>query len=108
MTPKQVFEEELPGKLKEKGDAVTKTNAIFQFNLTGDDGGSWWIDTTKPGGEVSPGENEAAKCTVTMASSDFMDMVSGKLNGQMAFMTGKLKIAGDMGLAMQLGTVLGL
>jgi putative sterol carrier protein len=43
-----------------------------------------------------------------MAASDFLDMVSGKLNGQMAFMTGKLKVEGDMMLAMQLGNVLGL
>jgi putative sterol carrier protein len=108
MTPKTVFEEDLPKKLKEKGDAVTKTNAVFQFNLTGDDGGSWWIDTTKSGGETGAGKNENAKCIVTMAAGDFIDMVTGKLNGQMAFMTGKLKLEGDMMLAMQLGSVLGV
>ena len=43
-----------------------------------------------------------------MTDSDFIDMVEGKLNGQMAFMTGKLKIKGDMSLAMKLGNVLGL
>ncbi|MCP4678905.1 MAG: SCP2 sterol-binding domain-containing protein [Deltaproteobacteria bacterium] len=108
MTPKEVFEEQVKPTLAEKGDAVTKTNAVFQFKLTGDDGGEWWIDTTKPGGDVGAGTNDNAKCTVIMAASDFMDMVTGKLNGQMAFMTGKLKIEGDMGLAMQLGTVLGM
>ena len=35
-----------------------------------------------------------------------MDMASGKLNGQQAFMTGKLKIKGNMGLAMKLGKVM--
>jgi putative sterol carrier protein len=108
MTPKSIFMEDLPKKLQEKGDSVTKVNAIYQFNITGDEGGTWWVDTTKSGGEVGEGDNGGAKCVITMASSDFVDMVSGKLNGQMAFMTGKLKIKGDMSLAMKLGNVLGL
>jgi len=42
-----------------------------------------------------------------MTASDYLDMVNGKLNGQMAFMTGKLKIAGDMGLALRLQSLFG-
>jgi putative sterol carrier protein len=42
-----------------------------------------------------------------MAETDFLDLVSGKLNGQMAFLTGKLKVAGDMGLALKLGSFIG-
>ncbi len=41
-----------------------------------------------------------------MAENDFLEMLSGKLNSQMAFMTGKLKVAGDMGLALKLGSFL--
>jgi putative sterol carrier protein len=108
LTPKVLFEEQLPPRLKEKGDDVTKINAIYQFNITGDNGGNWWVDTTKSGGEVGSGDKADAKCTITMSDSDFVDMVTGKLNGQMAFMTGKLKIKGDMSLAMKLGNVLGL
>jgi len=108
MTPKEIFEQKLPEQMKEKGDEVTKVNAIYQFDITGDNGGKWWVDTTKSGGEVGEGENADAKCTITMGDGDFMDMVDGKLNGQMAFMTGKLKIKGDMSLAMKLGNVLGL
>jgi putative sterol carrier protein len=37
-----------------------------------------------------------------MTAQDYLDMLSGKLNGQMAFMTGKLRIAGDMGLALRM------
>jgi putative sterol carrier protein len=43
--------------------------------------------------------------TLTMTAQDYVDMTMGKLNGQMAFMSGKLKIAGDMGLAMKLQTL---
>jgi len=41
-----------------------------------------------------------------MAASDFLDLVDGKLDGTMAFMSGKLKVKGDMGLAMKLQNVL--
>jgi putative sterol carrier protein len=56
---------------------------------------------------VSAGETPSPNCTLTMAEGDFLDMVSGRLNGQMAFLTGKLKVAGDMGLALKLGSFLG-
>jgi len=46
-------------------------------------------------------------CTIKVAMTDFMEMASGKQNPQMAFMMGKLKIAGDMSVAMQLGSILG-
>ena len=41
-----------------------------------------------------------------MKSEDFVDLALGKLDGTMAFMSGKIKIKGDMGLAMKLQTVL--
>jgi putative sterol carrier protein len=44
---------------------------------------------------------------VTASSGDFMNIVGGKMNAQMAFMSGKLKIKGDMGLAMKLQKVIG-
>jgi len=37
-----------------------------------------------------------------MAAQDYVDMSTGKANGQMLFMSGKLRIAGDMGLAMRM------
>ena len=40
-----------------------------------------------------------------MAAQDWLDMTAGKANGQMLFMSGKLKLKGDMGLAMKLGSM---
>ena len=59
-SPKAVFEQELPPKLKEKGEGVTKVNAIYQFDITGDTGGKWWVDCTKAGGEIGAGDNAGA------------------------------------------------
>jgi len=55
--------------------------------------------------DVKPGKHDSPNITITMKESDYLDMINGKLNGQMAFMMGKLKIAGDMGLALKLQTL---
>jgi predicted lipid carrier protein YhbT len=52
--------------------------------------------------DVQTGKHASPNITITMKESDYLDMINGKLNGQMAFMSGKLKIAGDMGLALKL------
>jgi putative sterol carrier protein len=52
--------------------------------------------------DIKHGKHASPNITMTMKESDYLDMINGKLNGQMAFMTGKLKIAGDMGLALKL------
>jgi len=52
--------------------------------------------------DVQTGTHDKPNITLTMKEGDYLDMINGKLNGQMAFMTGKLKIAGDMGLALKL------
>ena len=103
---KDVFEQHIPAKFQAKPDVVTKINAIYQFNISGPGGGQWSVDCTKPGGEVASGQAAAAKCTVNCTDADFLNIVNGKLNAQMAFMSGKLKIQGDMGLAMKLQQIL--
>lgn len=103
-TPKAYFEQTIAQKLQDHPEIAQKINSIYQFNITGDAGGHWTVDLTKP--EVREGEDANAKCTVTVKDEDFMKIVSGKLNPQMAFMSGKLKIGGDMSLAMKLGELL--
>jgi putative sterol carrier protein len=103
---KDVFENHMPTRLKNKPDVVSKINAVYQFNISGPGGGSWSVDCTKPGGAITSGQADGAKCTVNCSDADFLSIVNGKLNPQMAFMSGKLKIQGDMGLAMKLQQIL--
>ena len=103
---KDVFEKHMPEKLKAKPDLVTKINAVYQFNISGPGGGAWSVDCTQPGGKVQAGTAATPKCTVAAVDQDFLNIVNGKLNAQMAFMSGKLKIQGDMGLALKLQQIL--
>ncbi len=105
-TVKDVFERHMPQRLQSKPDVVSKINAVYQFNISGPDGGQWAVDCTKPGGAISSGAAATAKCTVNCTDADFLNIVNGKLNPQMAFMSGKLRIQGDMGLAMKLQQIL--
>lgn len=103
---KDLFERHMPDRLRAKPDVVAKINAVYQFNVSGPGGGAWSVDCTAPGGLVSPGTAGAARCTVVITDADLLNVVNGKLNPQMAFMSGKLKIQGDMGLAMKLQQIL--
>ncbi|KAH3693716.1 hypothetical protein DPMN_081156 [Dreissena polymorpha] len=84
-------------------DMVKSINGVFQFNLTGANAGDWFVDFKTGKGQVgqgaSPGE---AGCTMIMDSADFVKMFAGELKPTTAFMMGKLKIKGDMALAMKL------
>ncbi len=102
MTPADIFKE-MPAQLDE--NAAKGVNATIQFNLSGDNGGQWYVTIKDGKAEVSEGTAPSANMTMTMAAQDYVDMTMGKLNGQMAFMSGKLKISGDMGLAMKMQTL---
>lgn len=103
---KDVFEKDIPAKLEAKPDVVARINAVYQFDISGAGGGSWAVDCTAPGGKVTAGKSLAARCTVAVTDQDFLGIVNGKLSAQMAFMSGKLRIQGDMGLAMKLQQIL--
>ncbi len=103
---KDIFERHLPARLASKPDVLAKINAVYQFIISGPEGGSWAVDCTAPGGKVIAGAAPAARCTVVAVDKDVLGIVNGKLNPQMAFMSGKLRIQGDMGLAMKLQQIL--
>ncbi len=95
----------MPSRFKK--DAAKGLNATYQFDLSGDGGGQWHAVIANEQCEVKPGKATSPNITISMTAQDYLDMVNGKLNGQMAFMTGKLKIAGDMGLALRLQSLFG-
>ncbi|XP_038191093.1 sterol carrier protein 2 [Arvicola amphibius] len=97
---------EIEKKLQEEGEQfVKKIGGIFAFKVKDGPGGkeaTWVVDVKNGRGSVLPNSDKKADCTITMADSDLLAMMTGKMNPQSAFFQGKLKIAGNMGLAMKL------
>lgn len=83
-------------------EKIKDLNATYQWDLTGEGGGKWFAKFANGEVDIGEGEAESPDITITVATQDWMDIASGKLNGQMAFLQGKLKVQGDMTLAMKL------
>lgn len=96
---KEVFDQ-MPSRFSK--DAAKGLNAVFQFDLSGDGGGKWHVAINNDQCQVKEGAHSSPNITISMTAQDYLDMVTGKANGQMLFMSGKLRIAGDMGLALRL------
>jgi putative sterol carrier protein len=78
------------------------------FDLSGADGGQWFVDIANGQLNVSPGAPAAApSATVSMTAEDFQAMSTGALNPMMAFMTGKIKVDGDLNSVMKFQSLVG-
>lgn len=101
--------QEFFGGLESKIDTkkTAGMNCTYQFNITGDGGGDWYVVLTDGQPKVQEGIAENPNIALTAGSAHWLDIVNGKTSGQMAFLTGKLKIKGDMALAMKLQSLLG-
>jgi putative sterol carrier protein len=88
-----------------RADKATGTNATIQYEVGGEGGGTWHAIIKDGACTVQEGTATNPNLTLQVAAQDWVDMVTGKQSGQMLFMAGKLKIKGDMGLAMKLGSM---
>ena len=105
----KLFNEELPSKMQANPDKAKEIAAKFQVNITGDDGGEWFIDASDTGPKAEKGNPGTADCTITITSEDFQKLVENpKANGMPLFFAGKLKVAGNQMLAMKLQNLFGL
>ena len=77
---------------------------ILKFDFG--DAGSVLLDGKSSPNSVSDGTGKNADTTISVSLADFEKMAKGELDATSAFMQGKLRVAGDMGLAMKLGPVL--
>lgn len=105
--------EDLAAMLRERVDSAVARGAATptrraRFDL-GPDGtllldGSAQPPVVVAGGTAAGG---TADCTLTLSGDDLAAILGGELDPTGAFMTGRLKIAGDTGLAMQLAALMG-
>jgi len=102
--PEQFFMDDLAARIKGNPDRAKQISGIFEFVLEGDDGGTWSLDLNEA--KVTAGPNEGMDVRIRMKDSDFLDILSGKLNEMAAFTQGKLKVEGNIAMALKLRDVL--
>ena len=85
-----------------KPEAAPGVEAVIQYILTGDQGGDWIITIHEGKCTVQEGRAPSPNVTITADAVDFANVLTGKLNAMQAFMQGKVRLTGDMNLAMKL------
>lgn len=84
---------------------IEKVRGIYGFKVRNGPAGAegYWVINAKEGkGKVTYDGKEKPDVSFTVSDDDVVDLISGKLNPQKAFFQGKIKIQGNMGLAMKL------
>jgi putative sterol carrier protein len=101
-TVKETFDQ-MGGRFKP--ERAAGTNATIQYDISGEGGGTWHAVIKDGACTIGSGPGTDPNLTLSMSAQDWLDMTTGKQSGQMLFMSGKLKLKGDMGLAMKLGSM---
>jgi putative sterol carrier protein len=94
------FFRQLPSKLDV--DAAEDVDAIYQFDLSGAQGGQYVVTIREGACQVKEGRHDDPHVILSMAGEDCVKVLNGELSGPAAAMSGRIRISGDMGLAMQL------
>ena len=103
VSAQQIFDNMPQALIPEKAGT---TKAMIQFDLSGDDGGKWWVKIHDGKAESGTGDApEPALLTLMATAADYVKISLGQLDGTAAFMQGKLKIKGDMGLAIKMASL---
>ena len=74
-TVKEIFEQ-MPAAFNK--DAAAGMNAVFQYDISGDDGGKWFQEIKDGELAISEGEHDSPNITISMADQDYIDMIGGK------------------------------
>lgn len=97
------FFRRLPEKLDP--EAAEGLTAIYQFDLSGSQGGQYHLVIENGSCSVQEGVHPDPRVTFSMSGEDCLGVLTGRLDGPAVFMSGRLRIEGDFGLALQLKTL---
>jgi putative sterol carrier protein len=92
--------------MAEKVDASGKDFLAVQVNITGKDSGVFYVEVKDGKISVEPYEYNDRQCAITISMADFNKVLDGKLDPVLAFTTGKLKVDGDVGKAVEFSKAL--
>jgi putative sterol carrier protein len=82
--------------------AAQGLDVAFQFDITGEGGGSWNVGVKDGACQIQEGTHEAPNVTLTMSCETWLSIVNSELNAMQAFMGGQLKVSGDIMLAQRI------
>ncbi len=77
-------------------------DVVFQFNISGAQGGDWYATIKDGTCTVTQGTHPSPTVTLSMSDETWLGMVNKETSGVKAFMTGKLKVKGDIMLAQRI------
>ena len=100
-TPTSIFDD-LAQRIAARPQLIDDVGGVFQFDVAGDEGGTWVVDLRDAPGGVTTGPRDDADCVISVRQDDFVGIMSGAVDPQMAFMMGKIRLKGDFGLATKL------
>lgn len=83
-------------------NAAQGLNAVFQYDITGDDGGTWNVTIKDGTCQVREGSHDSPTVTMSMSGETWLAIVNNELNGIQAFLSGKLQVSGDTMLAQRI------
>ena len=101
-TPQQVFDGMRQSFQANKAKGV---HARYQWDLSGPNGGQWWIDVNDGAYKMGKGKIDNPSVTFITSDADWVAMSNGKLKGTWAFMTGRLKVRGSQAVARKLNEI---
>jgi len=104
MTAKAFFETVLGPRIAGNPERAKKIGGVFEFILDGPDGGTWVLDLNSA--QLKPMSAGDSNVVIRLASPDFLDIVEGRINEMSAFMHGKIKIEGNIAMALKLREIL--
>jgi putative sterol carrier protein len=93
LTVKSIFDR-LPEAFQ--ADKAADVDVVFQFKISGPDGGDWNATVKDGSCEVNEGLHNSPTTTIIMSDEDFVGLIEGSVNAMQAYTTGKLKIEGDL------------
>lgn len=80
-------------------------SAVVQVTLTGDESSEWAVTIQDGKCTVAPGPALKPQLTLSADSQVYKDIAFGRLDGMSAFMQGKIRMTGDIGLAMKFNSL---